>query len=233
MWTWPSLKLSRPAMIAGGFAGAILLAASGGALIGSMENNAQAAPAPVEAKRVAAAQTPKPAKAVAAARPDQPARPAAPEPLVVKRVLPIDGPIRFGSYYWDVAGAPADGPLVITVDLEAQTMSVFRDGYEIGATAILYGADSHPTPLGQHVITQKKVHHISNLYDAPMPYMMRLTNDGVAIHASEKIDGRYATHGCIGLPLAFAKLLYAQARLGDRVIITRGKRLGLGGTITG
>ncbi|ODP38212.1 hypothetical protein BFL28_15305 [Sphingomonas turrisvirgatae] len=152
--------------------------------------------------------------------------------MVVKRVLPIDGPIRFGSYFWDTQGVPADGPLVITVDLEAQTLSVFRDGYEIGATAILYGADSHPTPLGQHKITQKKVHHISNLYGAPMPYMMRLTNDGVAIHASAKIDARYATHGCIGVPLAFAKLLFAQARLGDRVIITRGKRLGLGGAIT-
>ena len=105
-------------------------------------------------------------------------------------------------------------------------------GYEIGATAILYGADSNPTPLGQHVITQKKVHHISNLYGAPMPYMMRLTNDGVAIHASDIKQG-LATHGCIGVPLPFARLLFAQAKLGDRVIITRGKRLGLGGAITG
>jgi lipoprotein-anchoring transpeptidase ErfK/SrfK len=65
-----------------------------------------------------------------------------------------------------------------------------------------------------------------------MPYMMRLTNDGVAIHASDIKQG-LATHGCIGVPLPFAKLLFAQAKLGDRVIITRGKRLGLGGAITG
>ena len=159
--------------------------------------------------------------------------PAAPalEAMTVKRILDIPGPISFGTYYWNTDGVPADGPLVITVDLEAQTMSVFRDGYEIGATAILYGMDEKPTPLGVHEIKQKKVHHISNLYGAPMPYMMRLTWDGVAIHGSEVEEGR-ATHGCIGVPTAFAKLVFAQAKLGDKVIITRGKRLGMGGVVT-
>lgn len=183
------------------------------------------APAPAPAKPVVAPQ-PKPAAKPA----PKPAEPAAEPQLVVKRILDIPGPIRFGEYYWDADGIAADGPLTITIDLEAETMSVFRDGYEIGATAILYGADEKPTPLGVHKITQKKVHHISNLYGAPMPYMMRLTNDGVAIHASE-VEMGAATHGCIGVPLPFAKLIFAQAKLGDRVIITRGKRLGMGGTI--
>lgn len=187
-------------------------------------------PAAAPARPAAAAPQPKPA----AAKPPvpKPAEPPAEPQLVVKRILDIPGPIRFGEYYWDAKGIPADGPLTITIDLEAETMSVFRDGYEIGATAILYGADEKPTPLGVHKITQKKVHHISNLYGAPMPYMMRLTNDGVAIHASE-VEMGAATHGCIGVPLPFAKLLFAQAKLGDRVIITRGKRLGMGGVIAG
>lgn len=184
-------------------------------------------PASTPAKPAAVAPQPKP---VAAPPAPKPAEPAAEPQLVVKRVLDIPGPIRFGEYYWDADGIPADGPLTITIDLEAETMSVFRDGYEIGATAILYGADEKPTPLGVHKITQKKVHHISNLYGAPMPYMMRLTNDGVAIHASE-VEMGAATHGCIGVPLPFAKLIFAQAKLGDRVIITRGKRLGMGGVI--
>jgi lipoprotein-anchoring transpeptidase ErfK/SrfK len=222
MWDWKQLRPPRGAMIVAGFATAILLGASGGALVASGGREA-----PAVAKPVVVPPMPRPVPAKAPAPP----APAAPEPLVVKRVLPIGGPIRFGDYHWDTADVPAEGPLVITIDLEAQTLSVFRDGYEIGATAILYGADSNPTPLGQHQITQKKVHHISNLYGAPMPYMMRLTNDGVAIHASDIKEG-LATHGCIGVPLAFAKLLFAQAKLGDRVIITRGKRLGLGGAIT-
>lgn len=182
---------------------------------------------------------PEPATPVATVKPAAapvalPAVPVAATPatadLVVKRILQIDGPIRFGDYYWDAEGVAADGPLVITVDLEAQTMSVFRDGYEIGATAILYGMDEKPTPLGVFPITQKKVHHISNIYHVPMPYMMRLTNDGIAIHASD-VEMGLATHGCIGVPPEFAKLVFAQAKLGDKVIITRGKRLGVGGVI--
>ncbi|WP_288937198.1 L,D-transpeptidase family protein [uncultured Sphingomonas sp.] len=142
--------------------------------------------------------------------------------MTIKRVLPI-GAIKFGDYAWDTKGVP-DGPLIITVDLAAQTLSVFRDGYEIGAAAILYGADDKPTPLGTFPITQKDAHHVSNLYDAPMPYMLRLTNDGVSIHGTEVAWG-YATHGCIGVPTKFARLLFNEARLGDRVIITRGKSL--------
>ncbi|MBX3594761.1 MAG: L,D-transpeptidase family protein [Sphingomonas sp.] len=165
----------------------------------------------------------------------QPAAPApAPAPregaFVVKRILDIPGPIRFGDYYWDADGIATSGQLIITVDLEAQTMSVFRDGYEIGATAILYGFDEKPTPLGTYPITQKKVHHISTIYGAPMPYMMRLTNDGISIHGSE-VEMGLATHGCIGVPTPFAKLLFEQAKLGDKVIITRGKRIGVGSTI--
>lgn len=194
-------------------------------------------PAPEPARSappVKAAPAPKPVVAPAPAPAAAPALPpAAPalEAMTVKRILDIPGPISFGTYYWNTDGVPANGPLVITVDLEAQTMSVFRGGYEIGATAILYGMDEKPTPLGVHTIKQKKVHHISNLYGAPMPYMMRLTWDGVAIHGSEVEEGR-ATHGCIGVPTAFAKLVFAQAKLGDKVIITRGKRLGLGGVVT-
>ncbi len=86
----------------------------------------------------------------------------------------------------------------------AQVVSIFRDGYEIGTAAIIYGADNMPTPLGVFPILQKDATHVSNLYDAPMPYMLRLTNDGVAIHASDVRYGN-ATHGCIGVPTASPK----------------------------
>ena len=100
----------------------------------------------------AAAPSPEP---VAAAAVEPPALRPAPEPFVIKRILPIEGPIRYGEWHWNEAGAPADGPLVITVDLEARVMSVFRDGYEIGATAVLLGTDEHPTPLGVFPILSK------------------------------------------------------------------------------
>lgn len=150
---------------------------------------------------------------------------------VVKRVLNVPEPLRHGAYYWDTEGVP-EGPIVITIDLVAQTLSIFRSGYEIGTAAVIYGADEKPTPLGVFKITQKDAHHVSNLYGAPMPYMMRLTNDGVSIHGSALMDGKYATHGCVGVPTAFAKLIFEQVRLGDRVIVTSGEMLTRGGRIT-
>ena len=164
-------------------------------------------------------------------RPAAPAKPVAPAAqFVVKRILPIDGPIKYGEWHWDEKGAPSAGTTVVTVDLKANVLSVFRDGYEIGATAILTGHGDKPTPLGVFPITQKNRDHVSNLYDAPMPYMMRLTNDGVAIHAT-KVENGYVTHGCVGVPEGFAAKLFAAARLGDRVIVTDGAVLRMGDAI--
>lgn len=149
---------------------------------------------------------------------------------VVKRVLQIDGPFRHGDYVWDDEGVP-DGPMVITVDLKAETLSVFKGGYEIGAAVILFGADEKPTPTGVYPITQKNADHVSNLYGSPMPYMLRMTNDGISIHGSE-IDWGYATHGCIGVPVAFARKLFGAVKLGDKIIVTNGETLKAGQAIT-
>jgi len=151
---------------------------------------------------------------------------AADQPFVIKRILPIKGAIKYGEWHWDEAGVPA-GPIVITVDLDARVLSIFRGGYEIGAAAVLLGTQAKPTPLGVFPITQKDRNHVSNLYDAPMPYMMRLTNDGITLHAS-KVEWGYASHGCIGMPEAFAAKVYAASKIGDRVFITRGKTVGMG-----
>jgi lipoprotein-anchoring transpeptidase ErfK/SrfK len=106
----------------------------------------------------------------------------------------------------------------VRIDLSRQTMSVFRSNQEIGSAVILYGTDGKPTPTGVFPILAKAEQHSSNLYDAEMPYMLRLTNDGVAIHASNVRFGA-ATHGCIGVPIAFARLLFAQVKRGDPVAI--------------
>jgi len=151
------------------------------------------------------------------------------QPFTIKRILPIDGPIKYGQWFWDDAGVP-QGPLVITVDLDARVLSVFRDGYEIGATAVLLGTDEYPTPLGTFPITQKDADHSSSSYDAKMPYMLRLTNDGVSIHGAP-VAWNHATHGCIGVPTPFARKLFNVVKLGDHVIVTRGKMMQLGDKI--
>lgn len=172
----------------------------------------------------APAAAPAPAQLAQAA----PARPAD-SPFVVKSILDIKDPIKFGDWYWNESAA-TPGPLVITVDLQARTMSVFRDGHEIGATAILKGYGDKPTPTGVFPISQKDADHVSNIYDAPMPWMLRLTDDGITIHGS-KVEKGYATNGCIGIPDDFAKKLFGEAKLGDKVIVTDGKRIGVGDPI--
>jgi len=153
------------------------------------------------------------------------------QPFTIKRILPIDGPIKYGQWFWDDAGVP-QGPLVITVDLDARVLSVFRDGYEIGATAVLLGTDEYPTPLGTFPILGKERHNISEKYgDAPMPWTLRLTGDGVAIHGGHAVELGWASHGCIGAPNGFMRKLFPIAGEGDKVIITRGKRAGLGDSL--
>ena len=161
----------------------------------------------------------------------EPPKPAAKSgPFMIKRILPIDGPIKYGEWFWDDEGVPP-GPLVMTVDLEARVLSVWRGGYEIGATAVLLGTDEHPTPLGTFPILTKEKDNVSEKYDnAPMPWTLRLTWDGIAIHGSPVANG-YASHGCIGTPDEFAEKLFAIARKGDRVVITRGRMIGMGDSI--
>jgi hypothetical protein len=136
---------------------------------------------------------------------------------LVKSLLNSRRPIRFGDYVWNDAGVP-EGPVWVRVDLSRQTLSIFRGGNEIGTTVVLFGTDGKPTPRGVFPVLAKAEVHRSSLYDADMPFMLRLTGDGVAIHASRVREGS-ATHGCVGVPFEFARLLYAQISRGDRVVI--------------
>lgn len=154
------------------------------------------------------------------------------DPFVIKSILPIEGTIRYGEWYWDESRAPAKGKLIMTVDLDARVISVFRDGHEIGTAVALIGAQSHPTPLGNFPILTKEKDNVSEKYNnAPMPWTLRLTWSGIAIHGSPVANG-YASHGCIGVPDPFAEKLFEIAKRGDRVIITRGKMIGIGDKIT-
>lgn len=138
----------------------------------------------------------------------------------VNTVLGLDRPLQPNDYVWDEEGVP-EGPIGIVIDLTAQRLYVYRAGVEIGRSVIIYGADDKPTPTGTFPILEKDIDHVSNLYaGAPMPYMLRLTWDGIAIHGSGEIGYEWATHGCIGLPDEFAAILFEAAGLGDQVLVT-------------
>ena len=125
--------------------------------------------------------------------------------------------MRYGSYLWNEAGAGA-GEVRLSVDLRRQLLSVFRGGDEVGTAVILYGADGRPTPRGRFPVLAKLRDHRSSTYDAPMPFTLRLTGDGVSIHGSNVRRGA-ATHGCIGVPTEFARKLFTIVRRGDLVVI--------------
>ena len=135
----------------------------------------------------------------------------------VSTLLAVPGRMQYGDYRWDDKGV-VKGPTWVRVDLKSQIISVFRGGDEIGTAVILYGADGLPTPTGKFPILAKLKDHRSQTYDAPMPYTLRLTADGVSIHGSNVRWG-YATHGCIGVPTAFAAKLFENVSVGDEVLI--------------
>jgi len=110
--------------------------------------------------------------------------------------------------------------LSIVVSLSTQRAFVYRGARMVAATTISSGKDGRDTPLGTYPILQKNAAHRSNLYnDAPMPFMQRLTWDGIAIHAGNN-PGFPASHGCIRVPTGFAKKLFGVTSLGTTVTVT-------------
>lgn len=124
--------------------------------------------------------------------------------------------LKVGDFRWQPNVAAA-GAVNIVVDLDRQFAYVYRGGVLIGISTVSTGRDGHETPIGSFTILQKQVDHKSNLYhEASMPYMERLTWDGVALHAGG-VPGYRESHGCVHLPVAFAKLLYGVTDIGATV----------------
>ena len=112
------------------------------------------------------------------------------------------------------------GPLHIIVSIDKQRATLFADGKPFANAPISTGTPSHPTPTGVFSVIQKNRHHVSNLYDAPMPYMQRITWSGVAMHTGP-LPGYAASHGCVRLPNEFAQMLWKATKIGARVIVAK------------
>jgi hypothetical protein len=125
-----------------------------------------------------------------------------------------------GEFEWHVAPASVQGPLVIVVSLGDQRAWVFRNGERVATSTVSTGKPGKETPTGVFpILAKKRVHH-SNLYDAaPMPFMQRLTWDGIALHAG-RIPGHPASHGCVRLPKEFARALFELTARDETVVIS-------------
>jgi lipoprotein-anchoring transpeptidase ErfK/SrfK len=142
-----------------------------------------------------------------------------PAPTVVKKKGPVDG-LKPGQFVWEKREV-YEGPLKIVAVLDVQRIYVFQNDKLLGFSTISAGKKGKETPTGYFNILQKNIDHKSNLYsNAPMPYMQRLTWDGIALHGGH-IPGYPASHGCIRLPHAFAKALYGVTAMNQEVVVLK------------
>ncbi|MEW6449681.1 MAG: L,D-transpeptidase family protein [Pseudomonadota bacterium] len=112
------------------------------------------------------------------------------------------------------------GPLHIVVSIDKQRVTLFADGKPFANAPVSTGTAGHPTPTGIFSVIQKNKHHVSNLYDASMPYMQRITWSGVAMHTGP-LPGYAASHGCVRLPNEFAQMLWKATKIGARVVVAK------------
>ena len=131
--------------------------------------------------------------------------------------------LKPGQWVWAPQIAPK-GPVLVYVDLGRQRATVYRNGVRIGVSTISSGKPGYATPTGVFTILEKDEDHRSRTYDnAPMPYQQRLTWMGVAMHAGN-LPGYPASHGCVRLPMEFAKKLFTVTPMGGTVVIAGGNQ---------
>ena len=131
--------------------------------------------------------------------------------------------LKPGQWVWYAEAVP-QGPMLMLVSITQQKAYLYRNGVRVAVTTVSTGKKGHDTPTGVFTILQKNKDHKSSLYKdsqnrpAAMPYMQRLTWDGIALH-SGNLPGYPASHGCVRLPMQFSELLFAITRKGMTVVI--------------
>ncbi len=136
------------------------------------------------------------------------------------RSLPFDTDVttlKPGDWVFDPRVAPS-GPMLMLVNIKTQRANIYRNGIRIGTSTVSTGRPGKRTPTGVFTILQKRSKHTSSIYKTPMPYMQRLTWDGIALHAG-RLPGYPASAGCVRLPYNFAQALFAETPMGMTVAI--------------
>jgi hypothetical protein len=132
------------------------------------------------------------------------------------------------------AASAAQAKVEITVDKNAQLMTVAVDGVERYQWPVSTGNPSHETPNGTFRTFRMEADHFSKEFDdAPMPHSIFFTKVGHAMHGTES-EARLGTpvsHGCVRLSRANATTLYAlvekEGVLNTTVTLTGSSRIAL------
>ncbi|MEU2896148.1 L,D-transpeptidase family protein [Streptomyces sp. NPDC001273] len=128
-----------------------------------------------------------------------------------------------------MGGQPADRPdarcrtgRVLCISKSSRTLRWMIDGRTVSTMPVRFGSEYTPTREGVFHVYWKSRHHVSTLYDSPMPYAMFFSG-GQAVHFSADFAARGyggASHGCVNVrdEAAIARL-YEQVRDGDKVVV--------------
>jgi hypothetical protein len=121
-------------------------------------------------------------------------------------------------FTWQPERSPS-GPILIIVNIDDQVAFVYRNGIQIGQTPVSTGRPGYPTPTGVFSILGKDATHRSKkCNNAAMPFAERLTWSGIFLHAGD-LPGYPSSHGCVHLPLAFAKDLFDTTQAHDTTVV--------------
>ncbi|MER6328671.1 L,D-transpeptidase family protein [Streptomyces sp. NPDC001034] len=130
-----------------------------------------------------------------------------------------------------MGGQPAAAPdprcltgRVLCISKTSRTLRWMIDGRTVSTVAVRFGTRYSPTREGTFHVYWKSRHHVSTLYDSPMPYAMFFSG-GEAVHYSYDFAARgYAggSHGCVNVrdEAAIAEM-FAEVRVGDKVVVYR------------
>lgn len=152
-----------------------------------------------------------------------------------------------GKIYPSVLNRASQEPLSIVISLSSQRAYLLVGGRVGVDSPISSGRRNGWTPKGNFTVLEKDPDHRSTLYGnfvdqsgrvirsgvssridaapsgtrfsgAPMKYFLRLTPQGVGMHAGI-LPGYPASHGCIRLPQEMAELIYSKVSLNTPVTV--------------
>lgn len=111
---------------------------------------------------------------------------------------------------------------VLCVSKRSDTLRWMKDGEVLAAMDVRFGSQYTPTREGVFEVFLKSRHHVSTLYDTPMPYAMFFSG-GQAVHYSADFAANGyagASHGCVNVrdEGKIAKL-FGDVRVGDKVVV--------------
>ena len=111
---------------------------------------------------------------------------------------------------------------VLCISKNSRSLSWMIDGKVVSSMDVRFGSQYTPTREGTFSVYWKSRHHVSTLYDSPMPYAMFFSG-GQAVHYSSDFAARGydgASHGCVNVrDEGKIASLYAQVQDGDKVVI--------------